>query len=313
MPSNLDAPIFQNADKARERLEAIRWPNGPSCPHCGNCDPNKITGLKGKAHRPGVYQCAECRQQFTVTVGTVFERSKIPLNKWLLATHLLCASKKGISSHQLHRMLGITYKSAWFMSHRIREAMIAEGGVMGGPGGVVEADETYFGNTDVQPKTRTSGKPFLKRKPTRKRAVVSLVERGGNVRSFHVDTANAENVRQVLVRNVSRKSRLHTDESQLYVTVGKEFAAHETINHSAGEYARGDVTTNNVEGFFSVFKRGMKGIYQHCGEAHLQRYLTEFDFRFNARKISDGERAVRALSQIEGKRLTYRRIGQASI
>jgi len=313
MPASLDAPIFRDANKARERLEAIRWPNGPSCPHCGNCEPSKLKALAGKAHRPGVYQCAECRQQFTVTVGTVFERSKIPLNKWLLAVYLLCSSKKGISSHQLHRMLGVTYKSAWFMSHRIREAMKSEGGVMGGPGGIVEADETYFGNTDVQPKTPTSGKPFLKRKPARKRAVVSLVERGGNVRSFHVDTANAEKVREVLVRNVSRKSRLHTDESQLYVTVGKEFAAHETINHTAGEYARGDVTTNTVEGFFSVFKRGMKGIYQHCGEAHLQRYLTEFDFRFNARKISDTERAERALSQIEGKRLTYRRISEAAI
>jgi len=313
MSADLNAPIFQDADKARERLEAIRWPNGAVCPHCGNCDPDAIKALQGKAHRKGVYQCAECRQQFTVTVGTVFERSKVPLSKWLLATYLLSSSKKGMSSHQLHRMLGVTYKTAWFMTHRIREAMATKGGVMGGPGGVIEADETYFGNTDVQPTARTSGQPFLKRKPSRKRAVVSLVERGGNVRSFHVKHATAEAVREILVRNASRESRLHTDESRLYTETGKEFAAHETINHSAKEYARGDIHSNTVEGFFSIFKRGMKGIYQHCGEAHLQRYLNEFDFRYNARKISDVERSERALSQIGGKRLTYRRIGEAAI
>jgi len=316
MSADLNAAIFQDADKARERLEAIRWPNGAICPHCGNCEPTKIKALEGKAHRPGVYQCAECRQQFTVTVGTVFERSKIPLNKWLLATYLLSSSKKGMSSHQLHRMLGVTYKTAWFMTHRIREAMATKGGIMGGPGGIVEADETYFGKTDIQPKVNTRGEPFAKggkSGPSGKRAVVSLVERGGNVRSFHVKSATASTVRDILVRNVSRETRLHTDESRLYTETGREFAQHETINHSAKEYARGDVTTNSVEGFFSIFKRGMKGIYQHCGEAHLQRYLSEFDFRYNARKISDVERAERALSQIEGKRLTYRRIGEAAI
>lgn len=316
MSADLNAAIFQDADKARERLEAIRWPNGAICPHCGNCEPTKIKALEGKAHRLGVYQCAECRKQFTVTVGTVFERSKIALNKWLLATYLLSSSKKGMSSHQLHRMLGVTYKTAWFMTHRIREAMATKGGVMGGPGGVVEADETYFGKTDVQPKARTSGEPFKgngRRGPSGKRAVVALVERGGDVRSFHVKSATASTVRDILVRNVSRETRLHTDESRLYTETGREFAQHETINHSAKEYARGDVTTNSVEGFFSIFKRGMKGIYQHCGEAHLQRYLAEFDFRYNARKICDVERAERALSQIEGKRLTYRRIGEAAV
>jgi transposase-like protein len=314
MPADLNAAIFQDADKAREHLEAIRWPDGPICPHCGNSDPEKNKALKGKSHRAGLYQCAECREQFTVTVGTVFERSKIPLNKWLLATHLMCASKKGVSAHQLHRMMGVTYKTAWFMAHRIREAMkedVTSSGPLGGEGQVVEIDETYFGNTDIQPKTRTSGKPFLKRKPARKRAIVSLVQRGGAIRSFHVQSATAENVREIIVRNVSRESAINTDESRLYTETGKEFAAHETVNHTAGEYARPGVTTNTVEGFFGIFKRGMKGVYQHCGEAHLHRYLSEFDFRYNARKISDVERTERALGQIEGKRLTYRRIGTA--
>jgi transposase-like protein len=315
--TDIQSPIFTDADKAREHLEAIRWPDGATCPHCGNADKAKIKALEGKAHRKGLYQCAECREQFTVTVGTVFERSKIPLNKWLLATHLLCSSKKGMSSHQLHRMLGVTYKTAWFMTHRIREAMTdTKGGPLGGEGKIVEADETYMGKTDVQPKTRTSGQPFIGKRgrgPSGKRAIVSLVERGGNVRSFHVKNAKVSTVREILVRNASRASKLHTDESRLYITTGQEFSAHETVNHQAGEYARDDVTTNSVEGFFGIFKRGMRGVYQHCGEAHLQRYLTEFDFRYNARKINDFERRDRALSQIEGKRLTYRRIGEAEV
>ncbi|MFG1358821.1 IS1595 family transposase [Xanthobacter pseudotagetidis] len=322
MSADLSNPIFQDVDKARAYLEAQRWPNGPTCPHCGNADPDAIRALKGKAHRPGVYQCNACREQFTVTVGTVFERSKIPLNKWLLATHLMCSSKKGISAHQLHRMLGITYKTAWFMAHRIREAMredVATAGPLGGEGKVVEADETYFGKTDIQPKTRTSGKPFSKggrRGPTGKRAVVGLVERGGKVRTFHVEKATKESVREILVQNASRKSTLHTDESKLYVETGKEFDAHHSVRHSAGEYARGDVHSNTIEGVFSVFKRGMRGVYQHCGEAHLHRYLTEFDFRYNRRTalgMSDRERTDDALKGIEGKRLTYRRIGEASI
>jgi transposase-like protein len=326
MSANLNAPYFQDADKARERLEGIRWPNGPVCPHCGNCDPDKIRALQGKSHRAGLYQCAECREQFTVTVGTVFERSKIPLHKWLLATHLLASSKKGMSSHQLHRMLGVTYKTAWFMTHRLREAMAIKGarGPMGGEGVVVEADETYIGKKDVQPKTRVDGTEFKRGRSGKrrglpggvgKRAVVALVERGGSVRTFHVEKADAATVRQIVVTNISRESRLHTDESGIYTKTGREFAAHETVIHSRGEYARGDVTTNSVEGYFSVFKRGMKGVYQHCGEAHLHRYLAEFDFRFNNRSalgVEDTERADRALAQIEGKRLTYRRIGEAS-
>lgn len=315
MSAALDNPIFTDVDKAREHLEAQRWPNGAICPHCGNADPAKITGLKGKAHRPGLYQCAECREQFTVTVGTVFERSKIPLNKWMLAVHLMCASKKGISAHQLHRMLGVTYKTAWFMCHRIREAMRDDTpGPMGGSGQVVEADETYFGKTEYQPKLNTRGEPFTKSGksgPSGKRAVVALVERGGRVRSFHVDKANAESVREIVVTNISRESRLHTDESRLYTVVGTEFARHDTVRHSAKEYARGDVHTNTIEGVFSIFKRGMKGIYQHCAEKHLHRYLAEFDFRYNNRTklgVNDVMRRDNALKGIDGKRLTYRRV-----
>jgi transposase-like protein len=317
----LDNPIFTDADKARNHLEAMRWPNGPVCPHCGNSDPNAIRALKGKAHRAGVYQCNECRDQFTVTVGTVFERSKIPLNKWLLATHLMTASKKGMSAHQMHRMLGLTYKSAWFMCHRIREAMrddVASSGPLGGTGQIVEADETYFGKTEYQPTTKTDGTPFIKSGktgPSGKRAVVALVQRGGKVRSFHVDKANAHTIREIVVTNISRESALFTDESRLYTKVGAEFGDHQTVRHAAGEYARGKVHTNTIEGVFSIFKRGMKGVYHHCAEKHLHRYLAEFDFRYNHRtalKIGDVERRDAALKGIAGKRLTYRRTDEAA-
>ncbi len=227
-----------------------------------------------------------------------------------------------MSAHQLHRMLGVTYKTAWFMAHRIREAMSdADPGPMGGEGKIVEADETYFGKRE-NPRTSQQRKrrPYIKRARAAcdKRAVVALVERGGKVRTFHVENATAGNVREILVRNVDRKSELHTDESRLYTETGKEFAGHQTVKHSAGEYVRyedGDaVHTNTVENVFSVFKRGMKGVYQHCGEAHLHRYLAEFDFRYNRRTalgFTDAERADEALKGIEGKRLTYRRIGEA--
>jgi transposase-like protein len=317
----LTNPIFTDANKAREHLESLRWPNGPICPHCGNADPERIKPLKGDAYRAGLFHCSECREQFTVTVGTVFERSKIPLNKWLLATHLMCASKKGMSAHQIHRMLGVTYKTAWFMCHRIREAMkddVASSGPLGGAGKIVEADETYFGKPETLPETRTDGTPFKskgRRGPTGKRAVVALVERGGKVRSFHIDKANADTIREILVTNTSRDSSLFTDESRLYTKVGAEFSEHMTVRHAAGEYVRGIVHSNTIENVFSVFKRGMKGVYQHCAEKHLHRYLSEFDFRYNTRtalKVSDVERRDLALQGIEGKRLTYRRIGQAA-
>lgn len=314
--------IYTDANKAREHLEAIHWPNGPICPHCGNIDPARIKKLEGKSTRPGVYKCNECRKPFSVTVGTVFERSKIPLNKWVLATHLLASSKKGMSAHQLHRMLGVTYKTAWFMAHRIREAMkedVSTSGPMGGEGQTIEADETYFGRREdgyVSPHRK--GRPYLKRKKPMKRSVVALVERGGKVRTFHVKHANKETVRDILVRNADRASTLYTDESALYKGVGKEYAGHKTVKHSANEYVRyeGDkvVHTNTIENVFSVFKRGMIGVYQHCGEAHLHRYLAEFDFRYNRRaalKVSDAERAEQLLEAARGKRLTYRRIGEA--
>ena len=246
-------------------------------------------------------------------MGTVFERSKIPLNKWMLAVHLMTSSKKGISAHQIHRMLGVTYKTAWFMCHRIREAMRDESPEpMGGEGQIVEADETYFGDKETITKRTRRGKAAH----SSKRSVVALVERGGQVRSFHVDHATAENVREIVVTNVRRSSVLHTDESKLYTKTGTEFASHQTVKHSANEYVRGAVHTNTIESVFSVFKRGMKGIYQHCAEKHLHRYLAEFDFRYNNRTklgVNDVMRRDNTLKGIDGKRLTYRRIGSAAL
>lgn len=313
--TDLHIPIYSDENAAREHLEAIRWPDGPICPSCHQNEPVKLLG--GKSMGPGWYHCSACREKFTVRVGTVYERSKIPLHKWLLATHLLCASKKGMSAHQLHRMLGLTYKTAWFMAHRIREAMKDDAPTpMGGPGGSVQADETYLGKVS-QPRTETtSGRPYTKSKagrgPANKRAVVSLIS-GGKARTFHVARADAQTVRGLLVANVRRESELHTDESRLYVKVGEEYAAHKTVNHSANEYVGpAGQSTNKVENYFSIFKRGMKGVYQHCAEKHLQRYINEFDFRYNSRELEDADRRDLALSSIGGKRLTYRRIGNGT-
>lgn len=312
---DMSDPIYSNETAAREHLEGIRWADAVYCPHCGGFD--GIRKLGGASADKGLWHCTPCRKKFTVTVGTVFERSHIPLTKWLAAFHLMCSSKKGISAHQGHRMLGVTYKTAWFMWHRIREAMKA-GGLsnvppMGGKGKVVEADETYFHNLayEDRPKTKTDGTPANLTANTGysiKRTIVSLVERGGHVRSFHVKNAHLPEVVKVVRENVAKESRLHTDESRLYTTVGKEFAAHERVNHSKKEYARGDVTTNTVEGYFSVFKRGMTGVYQHCDTRHLHRYLAEFDFRYNNRSstgVDDNTRTETALKGIDGKRLTY--------
>lgn len=315
--NDLTNPIFNDADAARAHLEALRWPHGAECPHCKSTKVAKVEGAK-KTHRKGLYHCNECQGQFTVTVGTVLEQSHVPLNKWLLAFYLMCGSKKGISAHQLHRSIKVSYKTAWFMGHRIREAMRAGGLTepMGGGGGIVEVDETYFGHVENPSLTRTDGKPYKQRKgrggPANKRAVLSLVERGGEVRSFHIAKADKATVTEVVNKNVSREARLMTDESRLYG--GHHVVSHERVKHAAGEYARGDVTTNHVEGYFSVFKRGMKGVYQHCSEKHLHRYLAEFDFRFNNRMskgIDDSERTEKALLKIEGKRLTYRRTYEA--
>ncbi|MER8451534.1 IS1595 family transposase [Mesorhizobium sp. M1428] len=308
---NLTAPIFHDNDAAREHLESIRWADGVYCPHCGNTDGETIHKLAGKSTRPGLFQCNACREHFTVTVGTVMERSKIPLSKWVLGFHLYASSKKGMSAHQLHRMLGVTYKTAWFMAHRIREAMkedVASSGPLGGEGKIVEADETYFGPKDTIKKRTIRGKPFN----SSKRSIVALVERGGKVRSFHVERATKASVRDVLVRNADRKSTLMTDESNFYPITGLEFADHATVKHIGGEYVRYEadrvVHTNTIENVFSVFKRGMVGVYQHCGEAHLHRYLAEFDFRYNRRAalgVTDRERADDLIRGTSGKRLMY--------
>jgi transposase-like protein len=314
MPIDLTNPIFHNNDKAREWLEAARWPNGANCPHCGSVAVARMGGTSG---RPGLFHCPDCRGQFTVRTGQVMERSHIPLPKWVLAYHLMASSKKGVSAHQLHRTLGVAYNTAWFMAHRIREAMAdKDPSPMGGEGKVIEADEAYQGKKEIPtPSRHRRGRPYLKKgKAAEKRPIVALVERGGPARAFHMPVVTAKNIREKLVTHTSRKSRLHTDESPLYDAVGSEFAKHETVNHSAKEYARGDVTTNTVEGFFGIFKRGMTGVYQHCGEQHFQRYLDEFSFRYSNRSklgVEDAERAVLAMRGAEGKRLTWRRTDEA--
>lgn len=302
---NLTDPIFHDDAKARLWLEAQVWPQGPVCPHCGNADSDRIKALAGKTHRAGLFKCNECREQFTVTVGTVMERSKIPLRKWALAMFLMAASKKGISAHQMHRMMDVPYKTAWFLMHRIREAMKETSSTpLGGNGKVVEADETYFGNKEVVTKRTKKGKSGH----SSKRAVVSLVERGGSVRSFHIAAPGSFIVQEIIKKNVAKKTRMHTDESRIYSGLNINFT-HETVKHTAAEYARGDVTTNTVEGYFSVFKRGMRGTYQQCGEKHLHRYLTEFDFRYNRRTalgVTDNQRASELAKGVTGRRLMYR-------
>lgn len=304
---NLTSEIFHDADKAREHLEATRWPNGPVCPHCGVV--NEATKIEGRSARSGLYQCNACRDQFTATVGTVFERSKIPLNKWLLATYLMSSSKKGISGLQMSRTLAVTYKTAWFMAHRIRAAMSVDGSTpMGGEGKVVEADETYIGGKEGNRHANKRNRSMTK---DRKFPVVTLVERNGAARSFHVASVNAKTLRGVLVTTVSRKSHLMTDASKVYPKVGREFAAHSIVDHSKGEYTReGFHHSNTAENFFSILKRGVIGTFHHVSEAHLHRYLSEFDFRYSNRAdlgVNDTMRTDRLLVAIEGKRLTYRR------
>ncbi len=317
--ATLSDPIFHDEDAARAHFEALRWPDGRSCPHCGVVGDDQSTLLKGKSHRPGLYKCNACAKPFTATIGTVYEDSKVPLNKWLLATHLMCSSKKGISAAQLQRDLGLgSYRTAWFMAHRIREAMIeTDTAMLGGEGKIVEADETYYGRPAISPTLRTSGQPFLKGgKKRASRPVVALVERGGRAKVFHVAVADKATVSKIVRDNVHPASRLHTDESRLYTGSADVFASHETVKHSWGEYARGDVNTNSAEGFFGVFKKGMKGIYQHCSEKHLNRYVTEFGFRHNTRSklgFSDTDRAALAVKGAIGKRLTYRRTDEAHV
>jgi transposase-like protein len=300
---DLTNPAFSDEDKARELLEATRWPDGAVCPFCGQLD--TVKPLQGKSMGPGWYYCSECQDKFTVRVGTLYERSHIPLHKWLLATHLVVSSKKGMSALQLSRMLGITYKSAWFMCHRIREGMTPKTrGPLGGEGKIVEADESYFGGKETN-------KHVSKRKKGQiggvgKQPVFTLVERGGESRSFRIAKITGETLRPVIAAHVDRKSSLMTDQGGQYFHVGKEFARHETVNHGADEYVRGDAYTNTAEGRFALMKRAVYGTHHSISEAHLGRYLTEWNFKWNTRKLKDGERATAALKGIEGKRLTYR-------
>lgn len=310
MAAILNQPHFQDPDKAREYLERQVWPNGRVCPHCGAVGTHYE--LHGASNRPGLYKCADCREPFTVTVGTVFERSKIGLHLWLQAVHLMSASKKGISAKQLERMLGVTYKTAWFMAHRIREAMKQEPSKMlGGPGssGIVEADETYWGVQADEEGIRYPAK--TQRGWANKMKVFTLVERDGEKRSFHVPNVNAATLGPILKAQVSQAARLHTDEAGYYKKSGKHFAEHASVNHKRGEYSRGDVTSNTVESSFAILKRGLTGTFHSVSEKHLQRYCTEFDFRWNFRSsqgYEDVARADMALKGITGKRLTYRRI-----
>src|SRR4051812_18075592 len=309
MPKSiLDESRFRDESAAYAYVESELWANGRVCPKCGVVD--RSGPLKGKSTRIGVYKCYACRKPFTVKVGTVFESSHVKLHIWLQAMFLLCSSKKGMSTHQLHRTLGVTLKTAWFMTHRIREAM-REGklpGGMGGEGKFVEADETYVGG---KAKNRAYAEKLPRHEP-----VVALVERKGRVASFHVPNVNAANLKPILKEQISPKSDLRTDESSLYTQIGKGFASHETVNHSIKEYVRGDAHTNTVEGYFSIFKRGIYGVYHHVSAEHLKRYLGEFDFRYNYRialGFDDIDRAAIAVKGVAGKRLTYRQPNQRSI
>lgn len=310
---NLTDKIFHDDEAARLHLEAQRWPNGAYCPHCGERE--EVTELQGKSTKPGTYICKSCRTKFTVTVGTIFERSHIGLAKWMLAFRLMAASKKGVSAHQLHRMLGVTYKSAWFMAHRIREAMAETAPTpIGGAGKVVEADETYVGgkahNKHARKRLSRDLEAELKQK------VVTLVERGGRARSFHVANVTSKTLRSVIVKTADRASHLMTDGHTGYRRVGREFLAHSSVDHSAGEYVRqGHHHSNTVENYFSILKRGVIGTYHHVSEAHLARYLSEFDFRYNNRAdlgVNDAMRTDEMLKATSGKRLTYRRSSEGT-
>ena len=309
MTCDLTNSIFTDEDAARKHFETLRWPDGPVCPHCGTVD--EATELKGKSTRPGLYKCRACQKPFTATLGTLYERSHIPLHKWLLATHLMSASKKGMSAHQLWRMLGFgSYRTAWFMAHRIREGMRElfpeESGPLGGEGKTVEMDETFVGGLE-----KNKHRSKRKHKGTGgvgKQAVYSLVERKGRVRSHHVASVTAKNLAPILAAQLDGATMVYTDEGATSKNLGRLYQKHDSVNHSIGEYVRGDVHTNTIEGYFSILKRGINGVYHHVSQQHLKRYLAEFDYRYNQRMalgVNDAERARKAIAGIIGKRLTY--------
>ncbi len=308
MTTDLYALIFTDETAARAHFEATRWPNGPYCPYCGLFD--SVAAYGGKSMGPGWYWCKECRRKFTALVGTVCERSHIPLTKWLAAMHLMCASKKGISAHQLHRMLGLTYRSAWFMAMRIREAMRElrpeNASPLGGEGKTVEADEAYIGGKEKNRHKSRRAKARLGGS-WGKETVFSLVERKGQVRSMHLASVSAETLRPILVAQIDGKSFLVTDDAGQYRHMHRDFR-HEVVNHGIGEYVRGEAHTNTVEGYFAILKRGITGVYHHVSQQHLKRYLAEFDFRYNERtalNVTDAERAVKAVKGTVSKRVTY--------
>lgn len=313
--SVLNAPHFQNERAAFAYVEARLWHKGPICPHCGNADATRIHKLAGKTTRLGLRKCYECGKAFTVRMGTIFESSHLHLHLWLQIIHLMCASKKGIATRQIQRMLSCSMKTAWFLSHRIREAMKSgDLSLLGGPGQIVEIDETVIGKTDNSPKKIVGGRSGFRN------VAFSLVERGGSVRTFHVEGVTMATLIPIIRANINAKSTVMTDEHASYQHLGDDFGRHASVSHSKDEYVRYTnavmfpsgkpytIHTNTVEGYFSVFKRGMKGIYQHCAEKHLHRYLSEFDFRYSNRArlgIDDVARADRALQGAVGKRLTY--------
>ncbi|MDI6808509.1 MAG: IS1595 family transposase [Candidatus Eisenbacteria bacterium] len=288
-------------DQAIEMLEQSRWPNGPFCPFCGSTSAYRLNSDPASKTRKGLCKCRDCRKQFSVTVGTIFHGSKIPIHKWMTVLHLMTASKKGISALQISRMMGITYKSAWFMCHRVRHAM-SEGPLSVKLRGVVEVDETYVGgknkNRPISPRFREGAK--------KKIPVIALVQRGGNVRSFKIKNAGVKELRKAIEENVDRQSWLMTDQWKAYTPIGRGYQSHEAVNHSALEYVRGNVYTNTAESYFSLLKRGIIGTFHNISEKHLDRYNDEFAFRWNMRKSTDGERAMAALRAVEGKRLTYK-------
>lgn len=319
--SLLSQKHLHDEEAAYAWVEAQVWPHGPQCPHC--FEDKRVSKMEGKATRLGLYKCYACRKQFRVTVGTIFEKSKVPLHKWLQAFYLIAGSKKGISANQLHRTLGVTLKTAWFMGHRIREAM-RHGSFsppMGGDGEVVEVDETIYGRAATHPKGRIDNpRKHGITNSAHKNVILSLVQRGGGVRSFHVKGSTIDEVIPVVNKNVAKETAMMTDKAQLYKKQLKDFASHDWVDHSKNEWTfdYGDgsplVHTNTVESYFGLFKRGMRGTYQHCKEKHLHRYLAEFDFRYNNRVrlgIDDEARAVRLIKGIRGKRLTYRTTGAA--